>query len=80
MKGGGIKYTDNKNIARDTNNENILYVKQDYLPKLKEQNPFIYQYLQKTGTRKLDDNTALNLKDQTVIEMPHNPRVYQKEY
>ena len=30
--------------------------------------------------RKLDDNTALNLKDQTVIEMPHNPRVYQKEY
>ena len=59
MKGGAIKYTDNKNIAIDTNNENVLYVKQDYLPELKKQNPFIYQYLQKIGTRKLNDNTYI---------------------
>ena len=43
MKGGGIKYTDNKNIARDTDDRNILYVKQDYLPELEKQNPFIYK-------------------------------------
>ena len=62
MKGGGIKYTDNKNIARDTNNRNILYVKQDYLPELKKQNPFIYQYLKKIGTHKLNSNTYVKFE------------------
>ena len=59
MKGGAIKYTDNKNIAIDTNNKNILYIKVNYLLELKKQNPFIYQYLQIIGTRILNDNTYI---------------------
>ena len=62
MKGGRIKYTYNKNIARDTNDENILYVKQDYLPELKKQNPFIYKNLQEIGTIQFNGATYVKLE------------------
>ena len=62
MKGGRIKYTYNKNIARDTNDENILYVKQDYLPELEKQNPFIYKNLQEIGTIQFNGVTYIKLE------------------
>ena len=79
MKGGGIKYTDNKKIGIDPDNEHILYVKRDYLPELEKQNPFIYKYLKKIGTREFNGATYVkfestilfyNVKDKGIGDSP----------
>ena len=37
-------------------------------------------YLENQPYRKMSDNTALNVKEQKIIQISPNARVYQKEY